>query len=366
MRRYDIAGILPILSIIYFALAVPVPVQEKHQARVDVVNIPKDVTTVLGKRWEEELEKLGEEYFETSGKPVETSGTHSSSSTVPSVPDSGSTGIMQPPAPDLASSTTNPDPSMEPCCSPSSRSVQGLSARGNVWGKCQKCLGLMDAMADATFDLPSWMYYSPKPPEYSPYSKFPATKPWIDPAADPNFNWEHWINAEDPPPPPPKPWINPAADPDFNWEHWINAEDPPPPLSPPRPARPKVPNGQTSGHGPGPPPTGPEPSWPVPPPTEFYSITVGHSPLPVTGWPTETEPEREVVAEPPTSPDSKLHLDHQSLSAGSPQPEDLQAAIYGAKGKAKESRDISGTARDVGNAAQRELESTERPLDRRG
>ncbi|KAN0123263.1 hypothetical protein V8E52_003216 [Russula decolorans] len=59
MRRYDIvSGILLILSIIDFALAAPVLVQEKRQASVDVVHIPKDVITVLGKRGSEEVEKL--------------------------------------------------------------------------------------------------------------------------------------------------------------------------------------------------------------------------------------------------------------------------------------------------------------------
>jgi hypothetical protein len=43
----------------------------------------------------------------------------------------------------------------------------------------------------------------------------------------------------------------------------------------------------------------------------------------------------------------------------------LEAAIYAAKFKAKESRrhGISGTARGVGNLAQRELQPAERSLD---
>jgi hypothetical protein len=61
-----VTGILLILSIIDFALTAPVLAHEKRQARVEVVHIPKDVTTVLGKRWGEVLEKLGEEYFEIS------------------------------------------------------------------------------------------------------------------------------------------------------------------------------------------------------------------------------------------------------------------------------------------------------------
>ena len=78
------------------------------------------------------------------------------------------------------------------------------------------------------------------------------------------------------------------------------------------------------------------------------------------------EPENEVVPGPPPTPESS---DPQSSSAGV-QPEDLRAALYGnedlqaakyaEKGKAKDSRSISGTARDVGNVAQRELQPAER------
>ena len=56
MRRHNIVfGIFLILSIIAFALATPVLVQEKHN-----VHIPKDKITVLGKRGgkEEDLQEL--------------------------------------------------------------------------------------------------------------------------------------------------------------------------------------------------------------------------------------------------------------------------------------------------------------------
>ena len=76
----------------------------------------------------------------------------------------------------------------------------------------------------------------------------------------------------------------------------------------------------------------------------------------------------------PESTDPELYSDPQSLSVAD-QPEDLRAAIhasgdlqasmYAAKGKAKESRSIAGTARDVRNAAQRELQPVERRLDPR-
>ncbi len=107
MLRYHILvvfGIFLILSIINFALTAPVLVQRKRPAYVDMVDIPKDV---ILKRGDGDMAKLAEEYFETWGKPIESSDTHSSSST----------------APNPASSTTNPDPP----CSPS---MQGLGARG--------------------------------------------------------------------------------------------------------------------------------------------------------------------------------------------------------------------------------------------
>ena len=320
MRRYDIvAGILLILSIINFALASPVFVQEKSQASVDVANIPRNVATVLGKRWGEEMEELGEEYFKTSGKSIDSSGTHSSSSS----------------APYPASSTSNPDQSMEPSCSPSTSSMQGLSARGNTWGK--DCLGLLwDALSDGG---PHQMH-GHGPMMYSLYRKLPVTEA---PALQPKPNKG--------------PSINPSADPKFDQDYSTNAEDPPPSSTvPARPARPNVRGGQASGYAPG------------PPPDEFYSYpgSVVHSPSP--GAESPTEPEHDAVPRPQPSPDPELQLDHQSLSAAS-QPVDPEAVIYALKGKAileKESRHVSGTAGDVGNAVRRELQPAESHLNNPG
>jgi hypothetical protein len=121
MRRYDIvSGIFLIFSIVDFAFAVPVSAQEKRQTYVDMVHIPEDVITVLGKRGGEELGNVVREYFKTWEKPIDSSGTHaSSSSAAPGPgPSHGSTnaGVARSnPAP----STANPDPLMEPS-SPSS------------------------------------------------------------------------------------------------------------------------------------------------------------------------------------------------------------------------------------------------------
>jgi hypothetical protein len=86
---------------------------------------------------------------------------------------------------------------------------------------------------------------------------------------------------------------------------------------------------------------------------------VATPPSPDLGSP--KEPQNEVVHGPPTTPESadpELPSDHQSLSEDS-----FKAAIYAAKGKAKQSRRIPGTARYVGNPAQRELQLAERSLD---
>jgi hypothetical protein len=132
MRRYDIvSGILLILPIIDFALAAPVLVQEKRQACVDVVHIPRDMITVLWKRGPggEEVEKLAEEFSKTLNKPVdssESSGAHASPSSAPLGPDHDSElgNVVQAPARDPASSTANPSLLVEPS-SPSSTAYFG-------------------------------------------------------------------------------------------------------------------------------------------------------------------------------------------------------------------------------------------------
>jgi hypothetical protein len=342
MRRCDIvSGILLILSIIDFALAAPVLAQEKRQASVNMVHIPNDV---LDKRWEEDLEKLGEEYFKTGGKPVESSATLASSSSAPSGPDYGSTNVVQPLAPNSASSTANPDPLTDPSsCSPSTSSKQGPWARGNCFMKSLEYLSsaFNDDYGPGLYlhgdgGLHNSLLYDPAASGYNSARVHGWTEAHA-PQPNPNLN------------PDPNLLIHPSADPNFDWKYWMNAEDPPPQGSvPPKEfgqahvyqvdhANPP----STSGHAPGPSPTMPEPKHEVETP------------------PSPKGPEEEVVPGPETSPD----LDHQSSSTDS-QPVDLQAAIYAAKGKAKESRRISGTARDVGNhAAQRELHPAERSLD---
>lgn len=141
-------------------------------------------------------------------------------------------------------------------------------------------------------------------------------------------------------------------------EYWTNVEVPHRLSTLLRPVPPTdSERGQASGHGPEPPstefhyPGSPKTPPMTPPTTESYSYP---------GPP--TEPENEVAPEPAQSSDSELQLDRPSLSADQ-QPVDLGAIIYTAKGRTKQMRHISGTTRDTGNAAQRELQPAERRLN---
>jgi hypothetical protein len=109
MRRYDIvAGILAILFIIDFALAAPVLAQEKRQARVDVVHMPNDLITVLGKRSSgDELEELLEGF-----RRLQAATTSSSSSVPLGGLDNRLTNVVSA-APNIESSTANRDPLIE-------------------------------------------------------------------------------------------------------------------------------------------------------------------------------------------------------------------------------------------------------------
>ena len=112
MRRHNITfGIFFILSIIAFALAAPVLVQEKRDECVDMVRLPKNEITVLGKRGgEEDLQELLDEldrYFMLSPKQAGSSDTHALASSAQAGPSHGSMVDVQ--APDK-----NRRPSLDP------------------------------------------------------------------------------------------------------------------------------------------------------------------------------------------------------------------------------------------------------------
>ena len=114
MRQCDIfTGILLILSIIDFALVAPVLVQEKHQAYVDMLDIPKDVISVLGKRGYT-IGDLVDEFRKAAEEQAGSSKAHPSSSSAAPRPVHGSTSVVQAPPPNPASSTANQNPLMRP------------------------------------------------------------------------------------------------------------------------------------------------------------------------------------------------------------------------------------------------------------
>jgi hypothetical protein len=380
MRRYDIVfGILLILSIIDFALAAPlVLVQEKRHASVDVVRITKDVITVLGKRGKEDLEKLAklaDEYLKKWGDPAESSDAHASPSSAPPGPDHGSMNDAQAPAPN-----PNPNPA-----SPKEFGQAHEHQVENVQAVQQPSSGSStDSDADSSdsddylvsYDLPPPMRVKPvsseefgqtleNPVEHVQQPSSGSSTDWDSEVAD---GWHAFALDELPLPKLADPLtgssspLGYASDHEstgahsprpngqvFDWDYWKNLEGPPPRM----PASQKE-FGQANENQvvhvqqPNPRPSNPGPSDPGP-----------SNPGPSDPGPSNSGPSN------PELTDPELHLDHQLLSTDSDsQPMDhLQAAIYAAKGKAKELRRIPGTARDVGNADQRELQPAERSLD---
>lgn len=115
MRRYNTVTLILILSIINFAFAAPAPMPKKCQS-VDMVHVPKDVITVLGKRGDglelEKIEKLFDKFgtwwgdeepeepeeLEEPEEPESSSAVRPPSSTAPSESGHGSMQVDVPPA----------------------------------------------------------------------------------------------------------------------------------------------------------------------------------------------------------------------------------------------------------------------------
>ena len=206
MRRYDIVtGILLILSTINLTLAAPVSVQEKHQARVDVVHIPKDVITVLEKRGKgDDIEKLFEEYLAgfnggpriwksppgSPGRPA----TDRLPTPAPSEPNHGSTNIVQAPAPVRAPSTPTANPD-------------------STWDFIPSYKG---------DDKPNWPPYTPASSGYDSDREFMEAH-----APQPNRPLSS-IDSDSS--------SDSLTDPYFDWTYGMDPEDSPLALAPPRPA----------------------------------------------------------------------------------------------------------------------------------
>ena len=245
-----------------------------------------------------EVAKEVEEHFKSWGRPVssESSYVHVSSSSASPVPDHGSTNVVRP---NPASSTANQDP----------------------WGDH------FNAMSDDEGsykgdDESHWQYTSSSSGydsdlEFAEAHKLQPNHPVLstdsDASTNPDLDWDYLTNAEDPAP-------RPTSPKEFGQTYKYQADD--------------VNRPSTSGYAPSP----PEPEHNV----------VTNPPSPNLGSLKDTEDE--VVPGSLPSTDPELHLDHQSSNADS-QPRDFQPSIYALKGKAKESRRISGAAKVVENAA---------------
>ena len=101
-RHFIVSGILLIFPIIDFAVTAPVLVQEKPRAGLDVAHTPEDVIPVFGKRTDEWSELWLDFLRSDLAKPEGSSAArpssyHQSSSSPPSGPADGSTGVAQSP-----------------------------------------------------------------------------------------------------------------------------------------------------------------------------------------------------------------------------------------------------------------------------
>jgi hypothetical protein len=330
MRRYDIvSGILLILSIIRFALAAPVLVQEKRQACGDVAHIPRDVITVLGKRVDLELQRLIEGYFErvkTGENPVESTYTHASSNPALVGPDHASASLVHAPAPNPAPSTSDPNPLLEPL-NPSSTASSAESDSDweeykwpevighdgadtlHTYPEGVSSIGLQDGLTGAHV-------LSQNP------NKSPLTNP--DPLAE-----------EDPPPK--RPALSKLEEFGQTNEYQVeHAHQLDLGLGPSK-GLPTEPGALEVVHPPWRPPSG----LPVPGPIEpaaAHEVVTPPSPSPSLHEWLSKEPDNEVTQGPP----------------GSPEITEAEAARHAASGKETVLRRISRTTRDAGNAVGRE------------
>ena len=372
MRRYNlVSGILLILLFTGFALAAPVLVQEDRQTGVDAVHIPRDVITMLEKRVGEGegLEKLADDFFETGGKPVDSSDSHASSSSAPSssappVPDRGSTNVAQAPAPapNPVSSTANSDYQLLELSAPGS----GSNLDWNHWRNNPN----LPAPTRPAPSKPSTKY-GLNLKTFMNKLNFKDPSPNSKPSTGSGFNWKQSLNPlnfMDPLTPQAKQALSKSSNPKPstesapNWKHWVNPLNLMDPLTP---------DARQALSKPSKPSTEWDLGWEswdyahdvkIPPPSGSSSLKSSNPgtsnpgrPDPMTPQPlrplriVESPQEPENAVAPGPSPTPELTNPAESQPAD---PEAAAAALYAAKGKAKETRHISRSARDVGDATE--------------
>jgi hypothetical protein len=234
MRQHGIIfGILLLLSIIDFALAAPIPVQEDLQPRVDV---PRDVVNVVEKRADDELIEKLSAYFEKWANPPasssslapqpgpehESTSDRQTSSSPPPEPEHGSTGDAQAPSsPPLgpeheltsdAQTSSSPPPGLE---HESTSDAQAPSSPppGPEHGP------MNDEQASGPAPEPAPSTANPlvepsnplsiEPPTYTPASTVPSSYASADYGSDDESagthvssypsEWDHWLNPQNHP-----------------------------------------------------------------------------------------------------------------------------------------------------------------------
>ena len=168
----------------------------------------------------------------------------------------------------------------------------------------------------------------PSPPR--PASSKPSSS---QPSTESGPNWKYWpnpLNVMDPLTPEARLALSkpsnpkPSTDSDFDWDYWANLKDPPP-------------SGTSSSKSSNPGPSNPGKPNPM----------AHQPPRPLRIVESPQEPENAVAPGPSPTPGSTNPAESQPAD-----PEAAAAALYAAKGKAKQARRIFGTARDVGDAAE--------------
>ena len=362
MRRHDlVTGILLLLSIIDFALTAPVLVQE-CQACIDVVHIPKDVVTVLGRRGGDELGNVVLDYFKMLEEPVESSDAHApSGSAPPGIDHEPANNVKQAPGTDPASSTANPGLSMEPSRpSSTASSVKGLLGDGSSDGRWSLSNEGDGELHDVPLDeyifghglksanwhvlhkdtKPStedsekfdWGFLkgptSPKEFGQAPENQAGHDAQQLNPEpADSYLNWDYWKNHEVIPPTNPRLTTKLDSNPNL-----MIAYQQPTGLTTKLDSNPNL----MAAHL----------------PTEAENVVVNPPPSPGAGSPTDSE--HEAVTSP--SLDTGSPTDPESQS----QPVDLLPVDYSQKGKEK----VSDTW-EVGGTSQSKLPPTGRSLEPR-
>ncbi len=316
MHLFMVSRILLIAPIFGFALAAPVPVQEKRRACADsdMADLPEYSVTVLGKRGE--IEEVGGKYIENwFAKPEESSAARPSSSSPPSKSDHERVDVKQPQPPIPEGRLPVSDDALTgmhaplsspvlPTWIPMDHGLTGVHAPQPNLGPSGH-MEVKEPPSRTTSSLSEFDEYQVVRPQSPPPSSASPAAP------DPGLTGVHALLSS----PVLPTWFLPDHGPH------MTVEEPP--------SRPASATGFDTDH-------------------EYQVV----HPPPSQGSASSTESDHEMVHVPPSSPVSSTNPGRRSMGED-PRLENLQAVSDPLKGNAKESRRISGAAKDVLDAAQR-------------